>query len=163
MTIDDAIAVFHDHEFFIEVDPNMISFKSDVEPHGGRLLELPDEIKAVKTGDATRCYAVTDRVPGVALFSKLLPGLSTTTIYYQITNTKDGVFIFLQGPLGVKEDRRWVVENDGDGMRIVEHVTTFCSRLIYSSVKGQQEQNWKQVHTKYVKKMGGEIGAQSTG
>lgn len=160
VTADQALAVLHDHEFFMEVDPNMISFKADVEPHGGKLHELPEEIKAVKTGD-TRCYEVTDRMPGGALFSKLLPGLSTTTIYYQITDTKDGVFMFLQAPLGVTEERRWVAEHGADGARIVEYVTIFCSRLVYGSVKGQQDQNWKEVHTKYVTKMGGEIGAQS--
>lgn len=160
VTPDQALAVFQNHDFFIEVDPNMISYQSDVEPQGGKLRELPDEIKAIKTGD-TRCYEVKDNVPGVALFSKLLPGLSTTTIYYQITDTKDGVFMFLQAPLGVTEERRWVAESGGDGVRIVEYVTIFCSRLIYGTIKGQQDQNWKEVHTKYVEKMGGEVGAQS--
>ncbi|KAJ4391357.1 hypothetical protein N0V93_004974 [Gnomoniopsis smithogilvyi] len=165
VTKDQAIAVFHDHDFFMEVDPNMMTFKADVEPQGGKLHDLPPEIQAVKTGD-TRCYEVTDRVPGVALFSKLLPGLSTTTIYYQITNTKDGVFMFLQAPLGVTEERRWVAEDasgagGGVGVRIVEYVTIFCSRLLYGTIKGQQDQNWKEVHTKYARKMGGEPGTQS--
>lgn len=163
VTRDQAIAVFHDHDFFMEVDPNMISFKADVEPQSGKLHELPEEIKAVKAAGAnTRCYEVTDRVPGVALFSKLLPGLSTTTIYYQITNTTDGVFMFLQAPLGVTEERRWVAESGADGgVKIVEYVTIFCSRLLYGTIKGQQDQNWKEVHTKYAKKMGGEVGTQS--
>lgn len=157
----------------MEVDPNMISFKA-VAPPGGtgkKLHELPDAIKAIKTGggggggdsdnDDTRCYEVTDRVPGVALFARLLPGFSTTTIYYEITNTKDGVFMFLQAPLGVTEERRWVAEKSDDGVKIVEYVTIFCSRLLYGTIKGQQDQNWKEVHTKYAKKMGGEVGAQS--
>lgn len=166
LTTDQAIAVFHNHEFFMEVDPNMISFKADVPPPSGtgKLHELPDTIKAIVKpgGVVTRCYEVTDRVPGVALFSKLLPGFSTTTIYYEITNTKDGVFMFLQAPLGVTEERRWVAEKSDDGVKIVEYVTIFCSRLLYSTIKGQQDQNWKEVHTKYAKKMGGEVGAQST-
>lgn len=156
-----AIAVFHDHDFFMEVDPNLVSFKADVAPHGGALRALPDDIKAVKTGE-TRCYEVTDKIPGVALFSKLLPGLSTTSIYYEITDTTDGLFMFLQAPLGVSEERRWVAEGSGEGVWIVEHVTILCNRFIYGSVKGQQDQNWKDVHLKYVKKMGGEVGAQST-
>lgn len=160
LTTDQAIAVFHNHEFFMEVDPNMISFKPDVQPPTGKLHELPDTIKAIKTGE-TRCYEVTDRVPGVALFSKLLPGFSTTTIYYEITNTKDGVFMFLQAPLGVTEERRWVAEKSDEGVKIVESVTIFCSRLLYGTIKGQQDQNWKEVHTKYAIKMGGEVGAQS--
>lgn len=162
VTKDQAIAVFHDHDFFMEADPNMVTFKADVQPQGGKLHELPEEIKAIKMGD-THCYEVTDRVPGVALFSKLLPGLSTTTIYYQITNTKDGVFMFLQAPLGVTEERRWIAESSGDGggVKIVEYVTIFCSRLLYGTIKGQQDQNWKDVHTKYAEKMGAEAGTQS--
>ncbi|CAN8097213.1 unnamed protein product [Discula destructiva] len=159
VTAEQAVAVFHDHEFFMEVDPNMLSFKADVEPQAGKLRELPAEIKAVKTGE-TRCYEVTDRMPGVALFAKLLPGLATTNIYYEMTNTKDGIFMFLQAPLGVTQERRWVAES-GDGLKIVENVTIFCSRLLYGTVKGQQDQDWHSVHTKYVKKMGGEVGTQS--
>lgn len=168
-----ALAIFHDHAFFLSADPNLISFTADVAPPPGGsgpggLHALPPAIKAVQKPDsATRCYEATDRMPpgaGAALISRMLPGLSTTTIYYEITDTTDGVFVFLRAPLGVTQERRWVLEEgEGEegGLRIVEYVEIFCSRLLYGTVKAQQEQSWKEAHAKYVRKMGGEVGAQS--
>jgi len=104
--------------------------------------------------------------PGVALFARLLPGLSTTSIYYEITDTVDGMFVFLKAPLGVSQERRWVVEGgEAEGeeeVRIVECVEITCSRLLYGTIKGQQDKNWVEVHGKYAKKLGAEVGAQST-
>lgn len=161
VTAEQALKVIQDHNFFLETDPNMLSIKTDVKPHGGGgLHDLPDEIKAIKTGDA-RCYEVVDKMPGVALFVKLLPGLSQITNYYQITDTKDGIFVFLQAPMGVNQERRWVVQEDSEGLKIIEYVTIFCSRLLYGTVKNQQDLHWKDVHAVYVKKIGGEVGEQS--
>lgn len=160
VTVEQALTVLQNHNFFLETDPNMLSFKTDVEPHGGELHALPDEVKAVKTAD-TRCYEVVDQMPGVALFAKLLRGLSQITNYYQITDTKDGIFVFLQAPMGVTQERRWVVEQGSEGLKITEYVTIFCTKLLYGSVKSQQDLHWKGVHAAYVKKMGGEVGEQS--
>ncbi|KAJ0116517.1 hypothetical protein J7T55_007497 [Diaporthe amygdali] len=161
VTAEQAIATLQEHQFFLDTDPNIISSKTDTQPKDGKLHPIPEAIQAIQKGD-TRCYEVLDKVPVVALFSKLLPGLATITNHYQITNTKDGIFVYLQAALGVSQERRWAVVEDKDGLRIVEYVTTFCSRLLYESVKGQQEANWKGVHAQYVRKMGGEVGDQST-
>lgn len=176
VTAEQAIAVLQDHRYFLETDPNLVSFRADVAPHGngGKPHALPEEVRALAVaGDAQqpRCYEVTDRMPGVALFAKLLGGLSTATIYYQMTDTRDGMFVFLQAPLGVTQERRWAVEKEeqegeeegggGGGLRIVEYVSISCSRLMYGSVKGQQDLHWKDVHAGYVKKMGGEVGEQT--
>lgn len=161
VTAEQAVAVLQEHQFFLETDPNLISSKTDTQPKDGKLHPLPEAVQAIKKGD-TRCYEVVDKVPGVALFSKLLPGLATITNHYQITDTKDGIFVYLQAALGVSQERRWVVVEDKDGLRIVEYVTIFCSRLLYESVKGQQEAHWKDVHAQYVRKMGGEVGSQSS-
>lgn len=161
VTAEQAVAVLQEHQFFLETDPNLISSKTDTQPKDGKLHPLPEAIQAIKKGD-TRCYEVLDRVPVVAVFSKLLPGLATITNHYQITDTKDGIFVYLQAALGVSQERRWEVVEDKDGLRIVEYVTTFCSRLLYESVKGQQEAHWKDVHAQYVRKMGGEVGGQSS-
>lgn len=162
VTAEQAVAVLQDHQFFLETDPNLISYKSDTQPKDGKLHPLPEAIQAIKKGD-TRCYEVLDKVPVVAVFSKLLPGLGTITNHYQITDTKDGIFVYLQAALGVSQERRWVVVEDQDGLRIVEYVTTFCSRLLSESVKGQQEAHWKDVHAQYVRKMGGEVEGQVGG
>ncbi|KKY38646.1 hypothetical protein UCDDA912_g01339 [Diaporthe ampelina] len=161
VTAEQAVAVLQEHQFFLETDPNLISSKTDTQPKDGKLYPIPEAVQATKIGD-TRCYEVVDKVPGVALFAKLLPGLGTITNHYQITDTKDGIFVYLQAPLGVSQERRWVVVEDEDGLRIVEYVTIFCSRLLYESVKGQQEAHWKDVHAQYVRKMGGEVGNQSS-
>lgn len=161
VTAEQAVAVLQEHEFFLETDPNLISFKTDTQPKDGKLHPLPEAIQAIKKGD-TRCYEVVDKIPGVALFSKLLPGLASITNHYQITDTKDGIFVYLQATLGVTQERRWVVVEDKDGLRIVEYVTSFCSRFLYESVKGQQEANWKGVHAQYARKMGGEVASQSS-
>ncbi|KAK7717399.1 hypothetical protein SLS64_002891 [Diaporthe eres] len=161
VTAEQAVAVLQEHQFFLETDPNLISSKNDTQPKDGKLHPLPEAVQAIKKGD-TRCYEVVDKVPGVALFSKLLPGLGTITNHYQITDTKDGIFVYLQAALGVSQERRWVVVEDQDGLRIVEYVTIFCSRLLYESVKGQQEAHWKDVHAQYVRKMGGEVGGKSS-
>lgn len=155
-----ATTIFHDHAFFLSVDPNLLSYEADIPPQGGALHPLPADITPLAP---TRCYEVTDRMPpGVALFAKLLPGSGTTKVYYEITDIADGIFIFMRAPMGVTEERRWVAEEGEGGVRIVEWVEISCSRLLYGSVKGQQDQNWKECHAKYVKKIGGEIGPQST-
>lgn len=159
VTAEQAVAVLQEHQVFLETDPNLISSKTDTQPKDGKLHPIPEAVQAVKKGD-TRCYEVVDKVPGVALFAKLLPGLATITNHYQITDTKDGIFVYLQAALGVSQERRWVVVEDKDGLRIVEYVIIFCSRLLYESVKGQQEAHWKDVHAQYVRKMGGEVGSQ---
>lgn len=173
VTAEQAVAALQNHNYFLETDPNLLSFESDVAPQGGALHPLPADAAARRAdgGAATRCYEVTDRMPGVALFAKLLRGLSTATIYYQITDLRDGVFVYLQAPLGVTQERRWaveeVVEGEGEGtegakgLKIVEYVTISASRLMYGTVKSQQDLHWKDVHAGYVKKMGGEVGEQS--
>lgn len=160
VTASQAVSALQDHDYFLSTDPNMVSTKANVAPQGGELHALPDAVKEAKAGE-TRCYEVVDRMPGV--FAKLLPKLSTTTIYYQITDTKDGVFVYLQAPMGVTQERRWVVEEGGGGggLKIVENVSISCTRLLYGSVKGQQDLHWKDVHAAYVKKMEGEVGEQS--
>lgn len=166
VTAEQAVAALQNHQHFLETDPNLLSFQADVAPQGGALHPLPDDVSALRVRDA-RCYEVVDRMPGVALFAKLLRGLSTATIYYQITDTRDGIFVFLQAPMGVTQERRWAVEQggegDGEGLRIVEYVSISCTRLMYSSVKSQQDLHWKDVHAGYAKKMGGEVGEQSAG
>lgn len=169
VTVAQAVTTLQDHTYFLETDPNMLSFQADVAPSGGPSPgthhPLPDAIHAVAVNPTPRCYEVQDRVPGVALFSKLLgKGMGTTTIYYEITDTKDGIFVFLRAPLGVTQERRWRVEEDGgNGVRMVEYVTIFCNRLLFGSVKSQQDEHWRDVHAAYAKKMGGEAGEQVEG
>lgn len=171
VTFAQAVATLQDHIFFLKTDPNMLSFRTDTSPtssgdggDGTHHHPLPDDVTGISS---PRCYEVVDRVPG--LFAKLLPSnMATTTIYYEMTDTRDGLFVFLRAPLGVTQERRWVVEkadDDGDGdsgkvVRIVEYVTIFCNRLMYGSVKGQQDAHWREVHAQYVRKMGGEVGEQ---
>lgn len=170
VTAAQAVAALQDHRYFLETDPNLLSFEADVAPQGGALHPLPADVAEAAAAlrpapRETRCYEVTDRMPGVALFAKVLRGLSTATIHYQITDTRDGLFVYLQAPMGVTQERRWVVE-EAEGpegaLRIVEHVCISCSRLMYGSVKGQQDLHWKDVHAAYVKKMGGEVGEQTS-
>lgn len=163
VTREQAIAALQDHAFFLRTSPNYVSVKEDTQPRGGNI-HIPDTIKEkMEDGSKTQCYEVVDKIPAVALFSKLLPGMGTITTCYQLTDTKDGMFIYLQTALGVSQERRWAVEEDAgaaEGFRIVEYVTINCSKLLLSSVLGQQEMNWKAVHASYVKKMGGEVGEQ---
>ncbi|POS69533.1 hypothetical protein DHEL01_v212075 [Diaporthe helianthi] len=159
VTAEQAVAALQDHQFFLDTDPNLISSRTDTLPKDGKLHTIPEAVQAIKKGD-TRCYEVVDKVPGVALFAKLLPGLGTITNHYQITDTNDGIFVYLQAALGVSQERRWEVVEDKDGLCIVEYVTISCSRLLYESVKGQQDAHWKDVHGQYARKMGGEVGNQ---
>lgn len=164
---DRAIASLQDHKFFLETDPNLASWDAVDAPRDGSALHaLPAEVTSRLDGDAqTRCYEVTDRVPaGVALFSKVLGGSGTASVSYQITDVRDGMFVFLKAPLGVVQERRWAVEGagqGGEGLRIVEYVNISCSRLLFGSVKAQQDLHWKRIHGEYVKVMGGEVGEQS--
>lgn len=172
VTMEQALEAFRDHAFFLRTDPNMISFEADTQPHGGVLHPIPDGIGILdnpidgsgsgNNNSKTRCYDVVDKMPGIAFVAKLLPGLSTINNYYQITDTKDGLFVFLQAAMGVSQERRWIVyHQDDEVFKVVEQVTIHCGRLLYGTLKGQQELHWKDVHASYVKKMGGEVGVQS--
>lgn len=101
----------------------------------------------------------------------------TVTNHYQITDRCDGIFVFLQAPLGITREHHWVVESGcneekeeegyGDGhfaRKIVEYLTISCpGTMLYGSVKGEQDLYWKKVHAAYVRRMGGEVGMQMLG
>lgn len=172
-----ALVALHDHIFFLQTNPHLLSIETDTQPRGGMLHTFPRDSSASPPGQpsfaTTRCYDVVSRVPAAAYFADLLPGLNTVTNHYQISDTRDGIFVFLQAPLGVTQERRWVVESGciedeeegyGDGQfvrKIVEFVTISCpGTMLYGSVKGEQDLHWKKVHAAYVRRLGGEVGMQ---
>lgn len=137
-----ALAALHDHNFFLQTDPNLLSIQAtdtdtdtdtDTQqqqqqpppPPDGTLLQTPPPDCATTPPPTTttttstkrtiRHYDVVSRAPVAGFFADLLPDVKTVTNHYQITNTSDGISVSLQAPLEITQERRWVVEGYNSG------------------------------------------------
>ncbi|KAL8282481.1 hypothetical protein RB597_009952 [Gaeumannomyces tritici] len=160
-----AIEVLHDHDFFINRDPNLESYVPEERPKGG-LRQLPADAQAAAVG-STQCYAVTDRIP--AKFARLLPGKATAVNRYQLTNMEDGLFVCLKAALDVQSDRRIVIRGGSDGddatvsLVLVHEVGVDCNKMLVNVFRGQFEEHWRRIHEALAEKMGGEVVKHSGG
>lgn len=134
-TFDAAIAVLHDHDKIIRLDPEFISYKINQPP-------------ASSTNPATKYYTVTDHM------NALPAGLWDSTVNFEaeITNTPTGVEWIIKAPLGIHQVTFWTIEaavEPEEGFYFIEDVSITCSRLLAGTVKGKCEANHEGVHQRF--------------
>lgn len=152
----DAVAMLHDHAFYLECDPHLVKF-SDLDAAKAaelaRTSKLPPGVEAVS---GTRCYEVHDLVhnlPGGLWDSNVISS-------YEMTDTPDGVFVRIRSPMTVVMGTSWAIRemgptevaDNGDqspgGLAIVEEIKISAPRLVVGIVKGLCEAGWKKIHDK---------------
>ncbi|KAI2636015.1 hypothetical protein GGS21DRAFT_514185 [Xylaria nigripes] len=164
----DAVALLHDHEFFLLCDPHRSSHKTLPQPleattsvaAAQKHFALPPTLVPARTpGPVVKLYEVIDHVPNPVWSSKVVSR-------EEFVDHDEGVWVRIRSPLGVVMDTLWSVRagDDGRGLELVEDVVINCSRLVMGIVKGQVEGNWGAIHGKIIDKLVVDAGIkESTG
>lgn len=106
---------------------------------------------------AVKLYEVVDHVPNPAWSSSVVSN-------EEFVDFKDGLWVRIRSPLSVVMETRWTIrerksagdngegEGEGEGeeggLELVEDVTISCSKLLLGIVKGQVDNNWREIHRK---------------
>jgi hypothetical protein len=146
----------HNHELFLTMDPNHISHERLAEAK--KKHTVPGEIAGRVAGE-TIAYDQKDSIPGYA--AKFLPGMSSSTQHYQMTNLSDGLYIHLDSALDVVIDRVVQVREGSDGLELYENFGVNCSKLLVGVIKRQYAEHWDMFHKTWVEKAGGQVTSQS--
>ncbi|TLS25631.1 hypothetical protein PpBr36_07637 [Pyricularia pennisetigena] len=153
-----AVAMLHDHAFYLECDPHLVKYSAldaDKVASLKKTSKLPKGIGG-GGGSETRYYEVHD------LVHNLPGGLwdSNVVSSYEMTDTPEGVFVRIRSPMSVVMDTYWTIREmpagevaeNGDktpgGLAIVEEITIIAPRLVVGIVKGLCEGGWKKIHDK---------------
>lgn len=148
-TFESAIEKIQNHDLLIRLDPELHSYET-----------LPSDDAA----PTTKRYKVTDHM------HTLPKGLWDTTVTFeaQITNTDDGVLWVIKAPLGLVQETKWTITRNADVGKgkekaaedgesseesewsLVEEVDIKASRLLVGTVKGKCEENWRNIHGRFV-------------
>ncbi|KAI1774140.1 hypothetical protein F4818DRAFT_421001 [Hypoxylon cercidicola] len=175
ITKEAAVALLHDHDFFLKTDPHHVSHRTlapppaaaaagaatttaveDEKESARRTHELPRDVDPVSV-PAVRVYEVVDHVPNPVWSSSVVSK-------EELVNVRDGLFVRIRSPLAVVMETRWLVrerkagaddgEGEGEGeLELVEDVEITCSKLLVGIVKGQVDNNWQGIHARIVKRM----------
>jgi hypothetical protein len=140
----------------LRLDPHFLSCESKDAAKDGEII-LSEEVVGRRAGD-TKFYEVKDKVP--ERYSKFLPGEPTSTTYYQVTNLKDGVFLYTQAAMGVVVTREFSVHQADSGLELVEKSSAAAAKLLLGAVREQNVENWKNMHATLVQKIGGSVISQ---
>ncbi|TRX97705.1 hypothetical protein FHL15_001460 [Xylaria flabelliformis] len=158
---EDAIALLHDHEFFLLCDPHHLSHTTLPQPPetqkdpssvavARKHFKLPDTLKPVvgPTGSVVELYEVIDDLPNPVWSSKVVSR-------EEFVDHEEGMWVRIHSPMGVILETKWSVrEKKGDGkLELIEDVLINCSRLVMGIVKGQCENNWPGIHKKIIEKL----------
>jgi hypothetical protein len=151
LTVQEAIAlILQDHEFFISSDPHLVKFEKLGDAEGDDVPTVPE---AVATTGPTLRYKVVD------LVHTLPAGLwdSNVVSTYEMTNTKDGVFVRIKSPMSVSMDTIWTIRQvqgaEANQLELVEDVNIYCSKLLVGTVKGLCEAGWSKIHAKMLQRI----------
>ncbi|KAH9994153.1 hypothetical protein F4779DRAFT_218729 [Xylariaceae sp. FL0662B] len=148
-----AVAVLHDHDFFLHCDPHYTSHKVLLDDgDGGDDGDKPPAHIAPLNG-AVRVYEVVDHVPN--------PVWSSTVVSREaFADLADGLWVRIRSPLGIVMDTTWRIrqgegEGEGEGgdgapLELIEDVEIACSRLLLGIVRAQVEGNWVGIHRKLI-------------
>ncbi|KAL7628765.1 hypothetical protein AAE478_000280 [Parahypoxylon ruwenzoriense] len=162
-----AVALLHDHAFFLRCDPHFVSHRPipPTEPGSNeeantarRAYQVPANIEPLGS-PAVKLYEVVDHVPNPVWSSSVVSK-------EEFVDFKDGLWVRIRSPLAVIMETRWTVrarrpseEEDGEeevkegNLELVEDVDISCSKLLLSLVKGQVENNWKGIHKKIIDRL----------
>ncbi|KAI1200517.1 hypothetical protein F5X97DRAFT_292887 [Nemania serpens] len=169
---EDAVALLHDHEFFLLCDPHHLSHKTLPQPKetgtdpanldlARKHFNLPKDLVPVvlsradeAPGSVVRLYEVVDHMPNPVWSSHVVS-------HEEFVDHGEGTWVRIRSPLGVVMETRWSIrerskgeEEEGGGtLELVEDVVINCSRLVMGIVKGQVENNWKGIHKQIIDKL----------
>lgn len=173
ITKEAAVALLHDHEFFLKTDPHHVSHRTlePAAPTGEEEKEssgmdaaaarqsyqLPRDVEPVSR-PAVKVYEVVDHVPNPVWSSSVVSR-------EELVDVRDGLFVRIRSPLAVVMETRWLVRerkevgggsgDDGEEgeLELVEDCEITCSRLLVGIVKGQVDNNWEGIHARIVARM----------
>ncbi|KAI0401249.1 hypothetical protein F4802DRAFT_436436 [Xylaria palmicola] len=165
---EDAVALLHDHEFFLLCDPHYASHKTLPQPPemerepasvdaARKHFKLPAAVEPVLStrthegpGPVVKIYEVVDHMPNPVWSSNVVSR-------EEFVDRGEGTWVRIRSPLGVVMETTWSVREseggEGAGLELVEDVLINCSRLVMGIVKGQVENNWKGIHDKIIGKL----------
>ncbi|KAI1122398.1 mediator complex subunit MED14 [Nemania abortiva] len=164
---EDAVALLHDHEFFLLCDPHHLSHKTLPQPAeteadpasvdaARKAFKLPEGLEplvSTKTnegpGPVVKVYEVVDNLPNPVWSSHVVSR-------EEFVDHDEGTWVRIRSPLGVVMETRWSIreKNEGGGvLELVEDIVINCSRLVMGIVKGQVDNNWKGIHKKLIDKL----------
>ncbi|KAI8957784.1 hypothetical protein F5Y11DRAFT_338273 [Daldinia sp. FL1419] len=159
-----AVELLHDHAFFLKIEPHYVSHRplppteSSADAAAAKAAyQLPRDLEPL--GDpAVKLYEVVDHVPNPVWSSSVVSN-------EEFVDFKDGLWVRIRSPLAVVMETRWTIrerkgegEGEGEGgekagLELVEDVTISCSKLLLSIVKGQVDNNWREIHRKIAERL----------
>ncbi|KAI0102330.1 hypothetical protein F4776DRAFT_648776 [Hypoxylon sp. NC0597] len=156
-----AVALLHDHEFFLKCDPHYVSHRvlspqhPDDAASAKRAYQLPAGVEPLGS-PVVKLYEVIDHVPNPVWSSSVVSK-------EEFVDLKDGLWVRIRSPLAVVMETKWTIrerkggegEEEG-GLELVEEVDITCSKLLLAIVKAQVDNNWKGIHGKIVDRLVGD-------
>ncbi|KAJ4420021.1 hypothetical protein N0V82_004593 [Gnomoniopsis sp. IMI 355080] len=155
VTKEQAVAMLHDIEFFIQCDPCLEKYE---------LLEkemanpaLPDRIKGL---GPTSLYNILDIVENIP---KGIWG-STVESKYEFTQVERGLFCRLRSPLSVVMEALWEIRDaeEGDGLELVEEAEITASKMLVGIVKSQSQDGAGKIQAKMLDRLKKELEGSSS-
>ncbi|KAI0102939.1 hypothetical protein GGR51DRAFT_276613 [Nemania sp. FL0031] len=165
---EDAVALLHDHEFFLLCDPHHLSHKTLPQPAetegdpasvdaARRHFKLPEGLEplvSTKThggpGPVVKLYEVVDNLPNPVWSSHVVSR-------EEFVDHDEGTWVRIRSPMGVVMETRWSIrEKAGEtkgALELVEDIVINCSRLVMGIVKGQVDNNWRGIHKQIIDKL----------
>ncbi|KAF2968745.1 hypothetical protein GQX73_g4846 [Xylaria multiplex] len=169
---EDAVALLHDHEFFLLCDPHHSSHKTLPQPPetekepasvdaARKHFNLPETIQPLTQtrtnkgpGPVVKIYEVVDHMPNPVWSSNVVS-------HEEFVDHNEGIWVRIHSPMGVVMETRWSVRESNGALELVEDVLINCSRLVMGIVKGQVENNWRGIHKQIIDKLVKDAGAKS--
>ncbi|KAI1376267.1 hypothetical protein F4677DRAFT_86830 [Hypoxylon crocopeplum] len=154
-----AVALLHDHAFFLKTEPHYVSHRalpppadsSNEDASTAKLAyQLPPGIEPLGK-PAVKLYEVVDNVPNPVWSSSVVSK-------EEFVDLADGLWVRIRSPLAVVMETRWTIRErkGGDeegGLELVEDVDISCSKLLLGIVKAQVDNNWKLIHANIMAKL----------
>lgn len=154
-----AIAVVQDHGGLLNKDPFAVSV-TELPAHPGKSTaeEIPEPYASRIVG-TSRYWEVKDAVP--AQFARLVPGKPVTNNWYVMTDMEDGVYMYLEGALGIVSKRGVVVrggdEEGAENVVVAHECFVECNRAVMGVFKSQFEEHWRSIQEQVAEAMGGTV------
>ncbi|TLD08143.1 hypothetical protein PspLS_11963 [Pyricularia sp. CBS 133598] len=154
-----AIAAVQDHNSLLNKDPFAVSV-TELPAHPGK--SKPDAVPepyASRIVGESRYWEVKDAVP--PQFARLVPGKPVTSNWYIMTDMEDGVYMHLQGALGIVSKRGIVVrggdEEGTENVVLAHECIVEANRAVMGVFKSQFEEHWRSIQEQVAKAMGGSV------
>ncbi|KAI1142891.1 hypothetical protein F5Y05DRAFT_366548 [Hypoxylon sp. FL0543] len=164
ITKEAAVALLHDHDFFLKCEPHYVSHRTlapqqpdaNVDASAAkRAYQLPPGLEPLGS-PAVKLYEVVDHVPNPVWSSSVVSK-------EEFVDFRDGLWVRIRSPLAVVMETKWTIrersgaggeqEEEEGGLELVEDVDISCSKLLLGIVKAQVDDNWKGIHGKIVDRL----------